>query len=155
GAAPVARAALDAGATWLAVAQVPEAAPLRDMGIDAPILLLSQPRPDEVDDALDLDLDVTVYTPGMVRRLVAAAKARKTAARVHRMVDTGMRRVGVEPHEALGLAAAITEERWLTLGSVWTHCAVADEPEDPFTAEQLRRYDAVLAELTAAGIEVP
>jgi alanine racemase len=155
GAAPVARAALDAGATWLAVAQVPEAAPLRDVGIDAPILLLSQPRPDEVDDALDLDLDVTVYTAGMVRRLAAAAKARKVAARVHLKVDTGMRRVGVEPEEALGLAEAIHEQRWLVLGSVWTHCAVADEPDDPFTAEQLARYDAVLAELAAAGIDVP
>lgn len=155
GAAPVARAALDAGATWLAVAQVPEAAPLRDLGIEAPVLLLSQPRPDEVDDALGLDLDVTVYTLDMVRQLAAAAKRRKAAARVHLKVDTGMRRVGVEPNEALDLATAITEERWLALGSVWTHCAVADEPEDPFTAAQLRRYDAVLSELAAAGIDVP
>lgn len=155
GAPPVARAALDAGATWLAVAQVPEAAPLRDHGIEAPILLLSQPRPDEIDDALDLDLDVTVYTTGMVRRLATAAKRRKVAARLHLKVDTGMRRVGVAPDEALDLAEAITAERWLSLGSVWTHCAVADEPEDPFTAEQLRRYDAVLADLGAAGIDVP
>ena len=155
GAAPVARAALDAGATWLAVAQVPEAAPLRDHGIEAPILLLSQPRPDEVDDALDLDLDIAVYTPGMVRRLAAAAKGRKVAARLHLKVDTGMRRVGVPPGEALELARSIARERWLGLGSVWTHCAVADEPDHPFTAEQLQRYDAVLADLAAAGIDVP
>jgi len=155
GAAPVARAALEAGATWLAVAQVPEAAPLRDHGIDAPILLLSQPRPDELDDALDLDLDITVYTPSMVRTLAAAARERRIAARVHLKVDTGMRRVGVEPGDALALAQAITAERWLTLASVWTHCAVADEPADPFTAEQLARYEGVLAALDAAGIEVP
>lgn len=155
GAAPVARAALDAGATWLAVAQVPEAAPLRGHGIEAPILLLSQPRPDEVDDALDLDLDITAYTPGMVRRLATAAGNRKVAARVHLKVDTGMHRVGVAPHQALELATAIAREPWLALGSVWTHCAVADEPQDPFTAEQLGRFDAVLAELAAAGIDVP
>jgi alanine racemase len=32
---------------------------------------------------------------------------------------------------------------------------VADEPEDPFTAHQLERFDQVLAEIAAAGIEVP
>src|SRR3546814_6489821 len=52
GAVPVARAALEAGAEWVAVAQVPEAVELRDAGITAPMLLLSQPRPDELADAL-------------------------------------------------------------------------------------------------------
>src|SRR5690606_27324631 len=74
GAAPVARAALEAGATWLGVAQVQEAAPLRDLGIDAPILLLSQPRPDELVDALAFDLDITLYSPELVAPLAQAAR---------------------------------------------------------------------------------
>ena len=45
--------------------------------------------------------------------------------------------------------------RSLDLASVWTHCAVADEPDDPFTALQLERYEAVLHELAAAGVDVP
>ena len=45
GAPAVARAALGAGATWLAVALVEEAAELRDSGLAAPILVLSEPRP--------------------------------------------------------------------------------------------------------------
>ncbi|MGH2393728.1 MAG: alanine racemase, partial [Candidatus Limnocylindria bacterium] len=40
---PVAEAALAAGAEWLAVAQVPEALTLREAGIDAPLLVLSEP----------------------------------------------------------------------------------------------------------------
>ena len=43
GAVPVAQAAVDGGAAWLAVAQVAEAAELRAAGIAAPILLLSEP----------------------------------------------------------------------------------------------------------------
>jgi alanine racemase len=43
----------------------------------------------------------------------------------------------------------------LRLASVFTHFAVADEPDDPFTAEQVERYEAVLADLEAEGIEVP
>jgi alanine racemase len=38
---------------------------------------------------------------------------------------------------------------------VWTHCAVADELDNPFTALQLERFEAVLAELHDAGIPVP
>ncbi len=45
GAVPVARAAVAAGAGWLAVAQVAEATALRTAGIDAPMLLLSEPAP--------------------------------------------------------------------------------------------------------------
>ena len=43
GAVPVARTALRAGATWLAVALVEEAAALRQEGVAAPLLLLSEP----------------------------------------------------------------------------------------------------------------
>ncbi|MGH9276335.1 MAG: alanine racemase [Acidimicrobiales bacterium] len=155
GAVPVARAALEAGATWLAVAQVPEAAPVRDLGITAPILLLSQPRPDELVDAIALDLDITVYSPGMVDRIGAAAADVHRVVPVHLKVDTGMRRVGVEPAAALAVAKSIAAHPSLTLASVWTHCPVADDPDATFTTAQLARYDAVLAQLGAAGIDVP
>ena len=156
GAAPVARAALDAGAAWLAVAQVPEATELRDAAIDAPILLLSEPRPAELDEALAARARITVYTAEMIDRLAKAVEAAGSPPLpVHLKVDTGMRRVGAEPAQALDLARAIEAHPSLALEAVWTHCAVADEVDNPFTAVQLERYDAVLAELAAAGISVP
>ena len=156
GAAPVARAALEAGAEWLAVAQVPEATELRDAGIEAPILLLSEPRRSEVQEALATRARITVYTREMVEHLAHdAARDRLPPVPVHLKVDTGMRRVGAEPEEAVALATLIEAQPALRLESVWTHCAVADEPDNPFTATQLARYDAVLAEVAAAGIEVP
>jgi alanine racemase len=156
GDAPVARAALEAGAAWLAVAQVPEAAELRDAGIEAPILLLSEPRPDEVEVALAARARITVYTAEMVERLARAAADHGGApVPVHLKVDTGMHRVGAAPADVVGLAKAIDSSPSLLLESVWTHCAVADEPDNPFTALQLDRYEAVLAEVTAAGIDVP
>ena len=45
GAAPIALAALEAGATGLGVALVEEGIELREAGIDAPILVLSEPVP--------------------------------------------------------------------------------------------------------------
>jgi alanine racemase len=150
GAVPVGRAALDGGASWLAVALVEEAAELRAAGIDAPILLLSEARPDEFAEVAALDLRATVYTPAGVR----AAGAAGGPLRVHLKVDTGMHRVGAQPADVVDLARAVVEVPGLVLEAVWTHCAVADEPERPFTAEQLARLDAVLAALADAGIDV-
>lgn len=156
GAAPVARAAVEAGAAWLAVAQVPEATELRDAGVDAPILLLSEPRAAEVDEALAARMHITAYSAEMVERLGAgAAAAGGPPLPIHLKVDTGMRRVGAEPEDLVPLARAVAAHPALSLESVWTHCAVADEPSDPFTARQLERYEAAVAAVEAAGIEVP
>jgi alanine racemase len=74
---------------------------------------------------------------------------------VHLKVDTGMHRVGAEPIDVARLAKRIVDTPSLRLAAVWTHLAVADDPGDPYTAEQLACFDAVLAELSAAGIAVP
>ncbi len=151
GAVPVAQAALAAGATWLAVALVEEATVLREAGIGAPILLLSEARPTEFADVAALDLRATVYSPTGIE----AAAATRAPLRIHLKVDTGMHRVGADPTDVLALARAVADQPNLALEAVWTHCAVADEPDRDFTAEQLARLDAVLDELAAAGIEVP
>ena len=64
GAVPVARAALEGGATWLAVALVEEGVVLREAGIEAPILLLSEPPVEAMAEAVARRLVPTVYTDG-------------------------------------------------------------------------------------------
>ena len=159
GSVPVARAALVGGADILGVALVAEGAELRQAAIGAPVLVLSQASPDELDDLVAHDLEATVYTTTGVEGLARAAQRAgcnaDRALRVHLKVDTGMHRVGAQPAEVQALATAIEADPGLHLASVFTHCAVADEPDDTFTDEQVRRYQAVLGELAAAGIEVP
>lgn len=159
GAVEAAGAALAGGADVLAVALVAEGVELRDAGIDAVVMVLSQASADEIDQLVEVDLDATVYTKAGVEGLAdAARRAGRTAdrpVRVHLKVDTGMHRVGAQPHEAVALAQAIAAEPALDLRSVFTHCAVADEPGNPFTSTQLERFDDVLADLAAADIAVP
>ena len=62
GAVPVSRAVLDAGAAWLGVALVEEGIELRAAGIDAPVLLLSEPPPDAAPAVVSEMLTPTVYT---------------------------------------------------------------------------------------------
>ncbi|MFN8018255.1 MAG: alanine racemase [Acidimicrobiales bacterium] len=159
GAVPAAQAALAGGADVLAVALVAEGVELRQANIDAVVLVLSQASPDELDDLVAQDLDATVYTTAGVADLAAAAaragREPGRPVRVHLKVDTGMHRVGAQPADAVALAQAIVDASGLELRSVFTHCAVADEPDNPFTGVQVARFEAVLADLAAAGIAVP
>ncbi len=143
GSARVAKAALAAGATRLAVAQVQEAEVLRAAGIDAPILVLGAPASYEFHAAAELDLEVTSYTPNGIRA------AREAGVPVHINVDTGMHRSGCLVDDALELVKQAEP------ASVWTHFAVADEPDNPYTASQLDRFEAVVRDLDAAGVRPP
>ncbi|MCB0207583.1 MAG: alanine racemase, partial [Anaerolineae bacterium] len=94
GAVPVARAAVEAGASWLAVALVEEGRQLRQAGLTVPILVLSEPRPSEMAEVVDSDLRPTVYSGEGLASIAAAARAGGRVVPVHVKVDTGMRRVG-------------------------------------------------------------
>ncbi len=159
GALPVARAALEGGASWLAVALVEEGVALRRAGIGVPILLLSEPPDEAVDEAVAQRLTPTVYTYGGLSRLAAAVSdGGHPPLEVHLKVDTGMHRVGADPADAPGLAATVAADPHLTLGAVWTHLAVAEgaDPVDvAFTTTQLERFDTVRAELAQAGHRPP
>jgi len=153
GAIATGEAVLEAGADWLAVALVEEAAVLRRAGITAPILLLSQPRLADLPTAVRLDLRVCVHTSSAIDLLAAAAREQQRTVLVHLKVDTGMNRIGVAPSEAVAMAQEIRRHPELELEGVFTHCAVADELDNPFTQVQFDRFDEVVAELAAAGIE--
>ena len=152
GAIAVSEAAVAAGADWLAVALVEEGAVLRKAGIQAPILLLSQPRPADLGAVVRYELRVCVHSVDAAELLAAAARDQGRVVRVHLKVDTGMHRVGVAPADALEVAREIERRPELDLEGVFTHCAVADEPDNPFTDVQLDRFEAVVDELAEAGI---
>ncbi len=149
GAVEVARAALDAGAQGLCVALVQEGVELRTAGVDAPILVLSEQPVDVVDDIVRYRLMATVYTVQFVDALASAALARRVnGVPVHLKIDTGMQRVGVRPDDVADVMSAIeVHGPALRLVGVFTHLAMADQPDDEFTAIQLARFDDALAAL--------
>ncbi|MDQ3178351.1 MAG: alanine racemase [Actinomycetota bacterium] len=139
GAVPVATAAMLGGAHGLAVALAGEGVELRRAGIDAPVLVLSEQPDDSAAALVEHRLIPTVYSRGGVDALVGAGAA---GLDVHVKVDTGMQRVGVQPESLADVVAAVRDVApALRLGGVFTHLPIADEPDDPFTADQLRRFD--------------
>ena len=153
-AVPAARAAVQGGADWLAVALVEEGRELRDAGIEGPILVLSEPRPSEMVEVVECGLVPTVYSGEGISAAAAAASSANKKLDVHLKVDTGMRRVGAEPEFALTLAESIRDRESLHLGGIWTHCAVADDPKDPFSIKQLSTFDNVIENLAVNDIQV-
>jgi len=139
GAVAVARAAVEAGATWLAVALVEEAAALRAAGISDPILLLSEPPPSAADAVCALELVPFVYSAEFVAALDEAASRRDTTVRVHLKVDTGMGRVGVTPPALRAVAAQLAACDRLVVDGIGTHLARADEDDTDAQAETLRQ----------------
>ena len=151
GAVPVSLAALEAGAVGLGVALVEEGIELREAGIDAPILVLSEPVPEAAPSVVGYGLTPVVYTLAGIDALAKAVADRgaRDRLRVHLKVDTGMHRVGCAADEAIDLAAQVADRPELELSGVCTHLAVADEPGNPYTEEQLGRFETTLSELRA------
>lgn len=144
-----AEAAVAGGASWLAVATVEEGVQLRQAGITEPVLLLSEPIRGALADVVAWRLTPTLYTVDAVAataRAVAGYGASRPMA-VHVKVDSGMHRVGAAPADAAAIAAAVEDSPQLVLEGLSTHFAVADEPDDPYTPQQLATFLGVAADL--------
>jgi alanine racemase len=144
----VARAALEAGATWIGVALVEEGLRLRTAGIEAPILLLSEPAPGAERAAIDAALTPSVYSEDGIARLSAAAD--RDPISVHVKVDTGMHRVGIWPPEEAAPFVDRVASAGLVPEGLWTHFARADDDEVT-TKEQLARFQDVVDDVRRRG----
>lgn len=140
----VAAQLMHAGADLFAVANVTEAAALRELGPGWPILVLSPLLPEEDPILAENDLAATVSSAEEVARFDAVGRAAARPIAVHLKIDTGMGRLGVWHEEAATLYAKIIAAKHLRLAGVFTHFASPDD-DAAFTAEQRRRFLAALS----------
>ncbi|GAB3841385.1 alanine racemase [Nesterenkonia populi] len=154
GALTAARAAIDAGADWLGTAHVAEAKALRDAGVEAPILAWLHTRGTDFAEGIRHHIDLGVS--GWELELIAeAAEQLHIPARVHLKIDTGLGRNGCTAEEWPALAAKAAEysERGLiSVEGIFTHLAVADEPDRRETDEQLAAYREAVEVAEAHGV---
>jgi len=134
---------MHAGADLFAVANIAEAAALRELGPGWPILLLSPLLPEEDSYIAEYDLTATVSSSDEVQRFNALGQTSGRPVNVHLKIDTGMGRVGVWHEHAEKLYAEILAAPHVKLAGMYTHFSSSDD--DPaFTAEQRRRFLAAL-----------
>lgn len=154
GAVEVARTALAHGATRLAVARVTEGVELRRAGLDAPILVMGYHVPAESELFVAYDLTATVNTAVFAQTLSSIAANQNKIATIHVKVDTGMGRYGRLPHEVVPFLDEIRQLPNLDIEGLYTHFAVADEPDKAYTRQQFAIFQDVLAQVEAAGHHV-
>ena len=131
----VATRLLQAGVDCFAVANVAEAAMLREIGHGADILLLSPTLPGELPRALALGLDITLNSLDEAKALASAVAASGRKAKVHVKVDTGMGRAGVWHEQAAALFAFVQGAPGFEWRGVYTHFSDADS-DAAYTAGQ-------------------
>ncbi|MCH0542392.1 alanine racemase [Streptomyces sp. MUM 203J] len=155
GAVPCARAALEAGATWLGTATPYEALALRAAGIDAPLLCWLWTPGGPWRAAIDADVDVTVSGLWALDEVTEAARAAGRPARVQLKADTGLGRNGCLPADwprLVSEALTAQAEGLVRVTGLWSHFACADEPGHPSIAEQLARFQDMLEHAEKAGV---
>lgn len=131
----------NAGADYLAVALPVEGVELRKSGISLPILVLTAGTdffPEIIDYALEPGIP-NLYT---LKTLVAELKSRGVSDYpVHIKLDTGMHRLGFMNSELPELLAFLKDCREVKVKSLYSHLAVAEDPEqDEFTLSQIRMF---------------
>jgi alanine racemase len=146
-----AQVALEAGATRLGVARVAEAFHLRESGVTAPIHVFTEPPPEAAKTVVKHGLTATVYTQAFADALGLAATQAGTSVSVHVKLDTGMHRVGLSPDDALDAISRMRDVEGITIEGAWTHLAVADVPDHPFTRKQLDLFDDLVGKIEASG----
>lgn len=149
-----ARAVLEGGAGRLGVARVAEALHLREAGIAAPIHVFTEPPPEAAQMMIDLDLVPTVYTEPFARTLSDAAAAAGRRVVVHVKLDTGMHRVGVAPDDVPDAIRLIKDLPGIAIEGAWSHLAVADIPDHPFTRKQLDLFEDLTGKIERAGVSL-
>jgi alanine racemase len=154
GAVPVARAALEAGATWLGVNLCDEGVQLRQAGIEAPILVVGFTPPSQATAIVANRLTPTVNTIEMAEALNAVASLADPLS-VHVKVDTGLSRYGMMPEEIVPFCTRITQMKGLRLEGLFTHFASADETDKGSARKQFTSYLETLSLLKQAGISIP
>jgi alanine racemase len=142
GAVECARRLEKEGIDWFGVALPEEGVELRSSGIRKLILCLGSFWEGQENLLLNYDLTPTIFRLDLAERFNNAAKAQGMMADVHIKIDTGMGRVGVRYDAVREFADRLKSFENLRVDGLMTHLAAADDlKQDPFTDEQVRRFN--------------
>ncbi|MGE7622341.1 alanine racemase [Viridibacillus sp. NPDC096237] len=144
----IASAALQVGASMLAVATPEEALHLREFIKEAPILILGATPVCFASFAAQYDISLTVFSLDWVNEVAKQAKNFEKPLKLHIKVDSGMGRIGVRKQtELTALYNAIEANEHFLIDGIFTHFATADEEDARQYNEQLAKFNSYVTSL--------
>lgn len=150
-----ARAAVEAGASWLGVALPEEALALRAAGLGGRILTWLHAPGDAFAELVLADVDISVSGLWALREVTEAVRATGRPARIQLKADTGLGRNGAQPRDwplVVEEAVKAQKDGLVTVTGLWSHFACADEPRHPSVGAQLALFRDALALAEGAGL---
>ncbi len=163
GVAAYARALAEAGCRQFGVAEPYEALELlkcldgvaKSAHRDRPtfdVQILSSILPDEIAPMVKAGVILPVTDLEEARLVSEAAVKAGRVARVHFKLDTGMGRLGILARDALAVIRDVRALPGLDCEGIFSHCPMAYEPKDPFTAHQIKLFTSIVAAAEREGI---
>lgn len=137
---PVARTLETAGVDYLGIFEMEEGLHLRKAGIKVPVLIMMGIMPEEVSAVVENRLTAAVFGKEIAERLSQKSLKQGTVTPVHVKVDTGMTRLGVSLSELDPFLRSLLPLRGLQLEGIFSHFAISDQPQHPFTARQIHAF---------------
>jgi alanine racemase len=153
GAVHVATAALQAGATRLAVALLEEAIILRQYGLTVPIHILGVSAPGTEEAIIRHNIIPTICGLDSARRFSEAAQRIGKTLPVCVKLDTGMGRIGLRLEQLPDFLNKFPTLPSLTLEGVFSHFSKADEVDKAYTKRQIDIYLTCLKLFQCARLE--
>ncbi|MEV0320072.1 alanine racemase [Streptomyces sp. NPDC050658] len=150
-----ARAAVEAGATWVGTATPEEALALRAAGIQGRLMCWLWTPGGPWREGIEADLDMSVSGLWALAEVTAAAREAGRRARIQLKADTGLGRGGCMPAdwaELVARALRAEAEGLVKVTGLWSHFACADEPGHPSIAAQLELFREMVGSAEARGI---
>ncbi|MFL5764584.1 MAG: bifunctional UDP-N-acetylmuramoyl-tripeptide:D-alanyl-D-alanine ligase/alanine racemase [Bacteroidia bacterium] len=132
---------------YLAVAYADEGIELRKAGITMPIMVMN-PEEQSYDAMIQYNLEPEIYSFRVLglfeETLKRSERNNAKPIPIHLKLDTGMHRLGFEEDEVNELIVRISNNKHLTIRSVFSHLAASDEKEhDEFTWQQIKKLNAM------------
>jgi alanine racemase len=153
GAVALARRCAPEKVAMIGVALLEEALELRRAEIALPILVFGPLNETQVRIALDHDVTLGVPGPEELEHIARVARERDVA--IHLKLDSGMGRMGAVETELPRVVELIRSAPRLRIDALYTHFANAGDPRDPFTEDQLARFNTLVETLREAGLDAP
>lgn len=152
GAVEIAKTLQEHRVDYLAVAVVDEGVALRKNGITSSIMIMN-PEMSSFKTLFDYELEPEIYSFRLLDALVKAAqKEGVTGFPVHIKLDTGMHRLGFNPHTDINeLITRLKQQSSVIPRSVFSHFVGSDSNDfDRFSAHQFELFDKGSKQLQAA-----
>ncbi|MCK4802951.1 MAG: alanine racemase [Spirochaetes bacterium] len=140
-------------ADWFAVNSIEEGQELRALGVKKPVLILGHVPIDRINEAVQADLQLTIYNKESIEAL-ARLNLYKKPARVHLKIDTGTGRQGVLLEEVNDFVTDLKRREGIILEGVSTHFAnIEDTLNHDYAVKQLVVFKDALKIIKGQGID--